>query len=81
MPRPRIRRRLQFCPRVCYFKPQGNPLRRLAEVILESDELEVAKRMEISQPTFARTLNQAYKKIAEAIIKGKAIRIGKRSRP
>ena len=32
--------------------------------------------MGISQPTFARTLDRANKKIAEALIKGKAIRIG-----
>jgi predicted DNA-binding protein (UPF0251 family) len=31
--------------------------------------------MKISQPTFARILNSANKKIAEAIVKGKAIRI------
>lgn len=89
MPRPRIPRFVQFQPNVYYFKPQGIPLRELEEVILLSDELEAlklyevdeleqieaAKKMEISQPTFARLLGSANKKIAEAIIKGKAIRI------
>ncbi len=92
MPRPRIPRCLRFRPNVYYFKPQGIPLRMLEEVALLSDELEAiklhdvdgleqidaAKKMNISQPTFGRILNSAYKKIAEAIIKGKAIRIEKK---
>jgi predicted DNA-binding protein (UPF0251 family) len=31
--------------------------------------------MKISQPTFARLLGSAHKKVSEAIIKGKAIKI------
>ncbi len=91
MPRPRIPRCLRFNPDVYYFKPQGIPLRFLREVVLLPDELEAVKlhdvdgleqtsaavEMKISQPTFARLLDSAYKKIAEAIIKGKAIRIEK----
>lgn len=89
MPRPRIRRCLRFNPKVYYFKPRGIPLRMLEEVVLEPDELEALKlhdadgleqtkaasKMKISQPTFARTLDRAYKKIADALIFGKAIRI------
>lgn len=89
MVRPRIRRCLRFQPCVYYFKPQGIPLQALKEVKLEADELEAvklhdvngldqtaaARKMKISQPTLARTLDRAYKKIAQAIIKGKAIRI------
>ena len=81
---------MRFQPDVYYFKPQGIPLRELEEVILLPDELEAlklyeidnleqteaAEKMKISQPTFARILNSAHKKIAEALIKGKAIRIG-----
>jgi len=92
MPRPKIRRHLRFRPSIYYFKPRGIPLRMLEEVILLPDELEAlklhdidslkqmegAKKMKISQPTFARILDSAYKKIAKAIIKGKAIRIEKR---
>jgi len=92
MPRPRIPRCLRFRPNVYYFKPQGIPLRMLEEVALLSDELEAiklhdvdgleqidaAKKMNISQPTFGRILNSAYKKISEAIISGKAIRIEKK---
>jgi predicted DNA-binding protein (UPF0251 family) len=39
------------------------------------DQTESAKRMKISQPTFARIIASAHKKIAGAIIKGHAIRI------
>ena len=87
--RPKIKRYLRFKPNVYYFKPRGIPLRYLEEVILLPDELEALKlyeidgldqkqaanKMKISQPTFARILNSAQKKIAEGIVKGKAIRI------
>jgi predicted DNA-binding protein (UPF0251 family) len=89
MPRPRIRRRLRFQAKAHYFKPAGIPLRDLEEVTLAKDELEAlklynfdqkdqktaAEEMAISQPTFARTINETYRKIAEALIGGKAIRI------
>jgi len=39
------------------------------------DQTEAAKKMKVSQPTFGRILDRAYKKIAVAIIKGKAIKI------
>ncbi len=89
MPRPKAPRRIKFNPDVYYFKPRGVPMRVLEEVILKPDELEALKlyevdgldqitsaaHMHISQPTFARILSSAHKKIAEAIIFGKAIRI------
>ena len=89
MVRPRIRRRCRFRPCACFFKPRGIPLRELDEVVLEKDEVEAlklhdvdeldhtasAKKMGISQPTFGRILDSAYKKIAKALIKGEAIRI------
>ena len=89
MPRPRLRRRVRFNPNVTYFKPQGKPLRELEEVRLSKEELaafrlieveklsqlEAAKRMEVSQPTFFRTLKCAREKIADALSNGKAIRI------
>lgn len=90
MPRPKIRRCLQFNPNVRYFKPQGIPMSMLEEVELLPDEIEAiklyfvdeldqtqsAEKMLISQPTFARTINSAFKKISQALIKGKAIKIG-----
>jgi uncharacterized protein len=89
MPRPKLPRRLRFNPEVAYFKPRGIPLRELEEVVLGADELEAiklhdvdgmdhtaaAQYMDISQPTFGRILNEAYRKIALALIKGKAIRL------
>ena len=92
MPRPKKIRHMQFSPNVYYFKPRGVPLRDLEEIILASDEIEAlklhdvdgleqvaaAKKMKISQPTFARIINTTYKKIAKALIKGKAIRLEKR---
>jgi hypothetical protein len=43
---------------------------------LESiEQKEASKKMKISQPTFHRTLEQARKKIADALVNGKSIRI------
>jgi predicted DNA-binding protein (UPF0251 family) len=74
---------------VTYFKPRGVPLRFLEAVELTTEEAEAlrlknmkdldqidcAKRMNTSQSTFQRILSSAYKKITEAIIEGKAIKI------
>lgn len=89
MVRPRLCRRVRFNPNVTYFKPRGIPLRELEETILNVDEFEAvrlkdlegleqeecAKKMNISQPTFHRLVLSARKKIADAIINGKAIKI------
>ena len=89
MVRPLKPRRVTGCPQVFYFKPQGIPLRMLEEVVLMPDEFEAislytvedldqaaaAEKMGISQPTFARILQRAHKKIAQALVHGKAIRI------
>jgi len=94
MPRPRIYRKINCRLNVYYFKPQGIPLIFLDVVKLNLDEVEAlrlkhilnltqiesAKKMGISQPTFQRILNSTYKKIAEAIIKGKAIEIAKENK-
>ncbi len=90
MVRPIKPRKLCFNPDVTYFKPRAIPLSLLEEVDLRLDELEVlklcdyegleqkeaAKRMKISQSTLQRILSSARKKVAEAIVKGKAIKIG-----
>ena len=89
MTRPRIIRCVNFEPEVTYFKPQGVPLSSLEEIDLTIDELEAtrlknykgleqtecAKRMKISQSTFQRILTSANKKIADALVNGKAIKI------
>ncbi|MBU0614457.1 MAG: DUF134 domain-containing protein [Nanoarchaeota archaeon] len=89
MPRPRLRRRVMFQPGVTYFKPAGVPMGMLVGVVLAVDEFEAirlkdyegheqseaAEKMGISQPTFHRLILCARKKIADAIINGKSIRI------
>ena len=91
MARPFKVRFLNGTAKVSYFKPQGIPLRDLEEVVLAPDEFEAmklyahddlnqidaAQKMNISQPTFARILDRANKKIAQALVLGKAIRIEK----
>lgn len=89
MVRPRRCRRIWFRGGFHYFKPQGIRAIDLDETILtvdefeairlkdlkELDQKEAAKKMNISQPTFQRLLQEARKKIADAIVNGKAIRI------
>ena len=89
MVRPRLCRRIRFNPNVTYFKPQGVPMRFLEVIELTTEEAEAlrlknikaleqeeaAKKMNTSQSTFQRILSSAYKKITEALIEGKAIKI------
>lgn len=89
MVRPRLCRRIEFNPSITYFKPQGVPMRELEIIELTAEEVEAlrlknteeleqeeaAKKMNTSQSTFQRILSSAYKKITEALISGKAIKI------
>jgi predicted DNA-binding protein (UPF0251 family) len=89
MSRPFKCRRVAFMPDVTYFKPAGIPLRSLEEVRLSLEEAEAlrlkdlegleqeqgAEKMNISRPTFQRVLTSARKKIADALLNGKAVRI------
>ncbi len=89
MSRPCIRRRVRGRPNSYYFKPAGIRMIDLEETILSLDEFEAvrlidfqqisqeqaANKMKVSQPTLSRILKSARKKISDAIIKGKAIRI------
>jgi len=89
MTRPRMCRRLRFRPKTRYFKPQGIPMFDLEEVVLTKEEVEsiklkdfdnleqtaAAQKMNTSQSTFQRILSSARKKVAEAIIEGKALKI------
>ena len=89
MVRPIKPRRVQFDPKAVYFKPRALPLSTLEEVELnldemealrlceleELDQIEAAKEMQISQSTLQRLLSSAHKKIADALINGKAIKI------
>lgn len=90
MVRPHKRRLIGHEPDVTYFKPKGVPLRNLQEVSLTFDEIEAlrlanieklsqegaAKRMKVHQSTFHRTLTRAREKVSDALVNGKAIRIG-----
>jgi predicted DNA-binding protein (UPF0251 family) len=89
MVRPRLQRKVsgEFC--ATYFKPAGIPVRDLQTVNLTVDELEAvrltdleelyqadaAEKMSVSRQTLGNILKSAHKKIAEALIQGKAIRI------
>ncbi|MBN2095093.1 MAG: DUF134 domain-containing protein [Candidatus Aenigmarchaeota archaeon] len=89
MVRPKICRCVGFQPNVTYFKPAGIKLTDLEIVVLNMEELETlrlkdfegldqekaAKKMNISQPTFHRLLLSARKKISEALVNGRAIKI------
>jgi predicted DNA-binding protein (UPF0251 family) len=88
--RPPCPRRVARPPACDYFKPRGIPLSRLEEVALSVDELEAlrladleglyqdhaAVRMGISRPTFARILEASHRKVASALVQGRALRIG-----
>ena len=94
MARPIKPRRVFFDPNVTYFKPRAVPLAMLEEVGLNIDELEAlrlcdyknleqteaAKKMKISQSTLQRILTSVRKKLAQALIEGKAIKIRKKDK-
>ncbi len=89
MPRPKLCRKIKFTPQVTYFKPRGVPIRNLSVIELTTEEIEAyrlrhienleqkkaAKKMHTSQSTYQRILSSAYKKTADALINGKAIKI------
>jgi uncharacterized protein len=89
MARPRNCRRVDSMPQSDYFKPRGIPLSMLEEVPLTIDELEAirladlqglyqeqaSERMNVSRQTFGRIIESAHKKVAEALVEGKALRI------
>lgn len=89
MPRPCRCRRIRCKPDANYFKPRGIPLDALEEVNLTLDELEAirladleelyqedaAKKMDISRQTFGNIVNSAHKKIADALLNAKALKI------
>jgi predicted DNA-binding protein (UPF0251 family) len=91
MTRPRLCRKIQFNPDITYFKPQGVPMRELEIVELTTEEMEAyrlrhvnsleqkeaAKKMNTSASTYQRIFYSASKKIADALVNGKAIKIVK----
>jgi len=89
MVRPRRMRFVRGLPEVDYFKPRAVPMTELDEVILHIEEFEAvklsdvealeqeeaSKKMKVSRQTFGRVLSSARKKIADAIVFGKALRV------
>lgn len=87
-------RSISCSPVSCFYKPAGVPLRQLDEVVLSIEELEAmrladfeglyqadaASQMGVSRQTIGNTLNSAHKKIADALLNGKALRIEQKER-
>jgi predicted DNA-binding protein (UPF0251 family) len=85
--RPPKCRYVDLDPNLSVFKPKGIPVARLEVVELRLDELEAfrladqkglhhasaCKRMGISRATFGRILEEARRRIAEALIEGKML--------
>jgi predicted DNA-binding protein (UPF0251 family) len=89
MPRPFCNRRIAGRPAAAAFKPAGIPMDELEEVVMTLDEFEAlrladldglyqeaaAAQMGVSRPTFSRIVEAAHRKIADALVHGKALRI------
>ncbi len=87
--RPKKTRWVKCVPGERCFKPLCKPLNKLEGVYLSLDEFEAirlscleglkqedaAKLMKVSRPTFSRIETSAHKKIADALVNIKAIRI------
>ncbi|MCX5704484.1 MAG: DUF134 domain-containing protein [Candidatus Omnitrophica bacterium] len=87
--RPKKTRWVKCIPGERCFKPLCKPLSKLEDVYLTLDEFEAvrlacleglrqvdaAKRLKISRPTFSRILTSAQRKIADGLVNIKAIRI------
>lgn len=89
MPRPLCCRRVSGEPPSKFFKPRGIPLTELETTVLTVDEFEAVRladfeglyqedaagRMGVSRATFGRIVESAHRKIAEALVNGKALEI------
>jgi uncharacterized protein len=91
MPRPCKQRRVMGKPNSSYFKPAGIRMVDLVETSLSLAEFEAIRlvdfegisqtdagiKMQVSQSTLSRILSSGRRRIADAIINGKAIKIEK----
>jgi predicted DNA-binding protein (UPF0251 family) len=89
MPRPCCLRHIGFAPHVGLFRPMGVAGCALEQVVLTLDEVEAlrladleglyqeqaAAQMKISRPTFSRIVENARRKVADALIHGKTLRL------
>ena len=87
MARPRNCRYVERKPHVTYFKPRGIPMTELTETLLTVEGLEAlrladleglttgegAERMRVSRHTFGRTLAEARRAVADALVNGRAL--------
>jgi len=94
MSRPRKCRKIGFCPKASFYKPAGVPMRELNEIILNPDEIEVirfidvenldqnqtAEKLAVSRITIQRIYKSARKKIATALTEGQALRLNSQIR-
>lgn len=94
MARPMKCRRVACDVAAVFFKPQGIPMRDLEEIALELDEIEAlrladiedlyqadaAAQMGVSRQTFGNIIARAHKKVATALLGGKALRIAAASK-
>ena len=89
MPRPFKCRRVCGHPRIDYFQPRGVPVNGLEEVKLTVDEFEAlrladweglyqeeaAVKMGVSRQTFGNIIGSAHRKLADALVNTKALKI------
>jgi predicted DNA-binding protein (UPF0251 family) len=89
MPRPFTRRNIAGAPGAQAFKPIGIPARQLERVVMTLDEFEAmrladldgwyqeqaALQMNVSRATFSRIIESAHRKMADALVHGKALHI------
>jgi len=89
VPRPFCCRRIAGRPAASILKPIGVPVLELEEVVMSLDEFEAVRladldglyqeqaavQMNVSRATFGRILASAHRKVADAIVHGKALRI------
>ncbi len=89
MTRPFKCRKVVSEPRAYYFKPRAVPLCELQEIILQLDEFQALKHseldgkdqkgaalaMKVSRQTFGNILASARRKLADAVVNGKALKI------
>jgi uncharacterized protein len=89
MSRPQCCRWIAGRPIATVFHPEGIPAPERIEIVLTLDEFEAirladleglyqeqaAERMSVSRPTFGRILAVAHRKVAEALVHGKTLKI------
>lgn len=90
MGRPPLKRTIARLPKAAFFKPAGVPARELEQIALGVDEVEALRLVDleglsqeeaaadlgVSRQTVGRILEQARRRVADALVNGKAVVIG-----